>query len=259
MLTSIYNYYRNTVEFIKDEINYFLSDKPEKGLIESNLFLWTEHVFFSCLGYFLFRNDDWFYDITSMWGENLNLKIGFYYTLYTTRYIVQSVMMTGKEKDYKSMMLHHISTILLLTVSFVHYHRIGVIIAFSHDMVDLFFLPAKMFHKSYEVRKIEILNIASYIFFSIFFCIFFATRTLLNSKIILHIIDKQVYTGGQLILFSENERNFYIEGYFLFGLLFVNLGIQIYWQILVIKFAYNLAIGEKPKDEKGNEYFKKEY
>ena len=28
MLTFIYNFYKSTVEFVKDEINYFLSDKP---------------------------------------------------------------------------------------------------------------------------------------------------------------------------------------------------------------------------------------
>jgi hypothetical protein len=49
----------------------------------------------------------------------------------------------------------------------------------------------------------------------------------------------------------------YFEGYPLFFLLLVNLGIQFFWQIMIIKFAYNLILGEKPKDEKGNEYFKK--
>lgn len=257
MLTYIYNFYKSTVEFVKDEINYFLSDKPEKGLIENNLFLWFEHVFFSFLGYFLFKEEVWFHDITLMWGGNLNFSISVYYILYTMRYIVQLVTMTGKEKDYKSMLLHHISTILLLVFSFVHYHRIGVIIAFSHDMVDLFFLPAKMFHKSYEVRDIKILNLLSHIFFSIFFVIFFTTRIYLNSKIILNMVDMDFYDMETMVFFPMKSNYFYNELSFLLFLLFVNLGIQIYWQLLIIKFAYNLVLGKKPKDEKGNEYFKK--
>ena len=254
MLTFIYDIYKNIVGFVYDEINHFMIDKPEKGIIEDNLFLWMEHLFFSCLGYYLFSDEGWFYDITSMWGENFNLKIIIYYVLYSTRYVVQISRLTGEEKDYKSMLLHHISTVSLLVLSFLHYHRIGVIIAFSHDMVDLFFLPAKMFHKSYEVRGIQIFNWLSYIFFSIFFVIFFATRIVLNSNIILHIIERKLYDGEKIIF---DTSTFYIEGLPLFTLLFLNLGIQIFWQILIIKFAYNLSIGEKPKDEKGNEYFKK--
>ena len=161
--------------------------------------------------------------------------------------------MTGREKDYQSMMTHHISTVLLLTISFIHYHRIGVMIALSHDLADLMFLPAKLCHKFYETRKIKILNILSYIHFVLFFIIFFSTRIVLNSKIILHIIDRVFYPTGVLQIYNPK---IYYEGYILFLLLLVNLAIQIFWQIMIVKFAFNLAVGGKPKDEKGNEYFK---
>ena len=241
------DYYHNTIYRIKNSIINYFKNKPEKGLVENNILLLGEHIFFTSLGSLLFGGEKWFYDITMMWEYGLNLSIILYYFLYTTRYIVQIQLMTGEEKDYKSMMTHHISTILLLTLSLFHYHRIGVIIALSHDLGDLLFLPAKLCHKFYETRRIKLLNTLSYIYFFAFFIIFFCTRIALNSKIIYY------------ISYSLQDPNLkiYFESYPLFFLLFVNLGIQIFWQIMIIKFAYNLALRGNPKDEKGNEYFKK--
>ena len=254
MLTKFIDFYYDTAARAKKFIfNYFIN-KPEKNLVENNIFLLGEHIIFSLIGFGFFWREPWFYDITMMWGQNLNIKIFIYYLLYITRYIVQTKMLTGKEKDYQTMMTHHLSTISLLCLSFLHYHRIGVIIAFMHDLVDLFFLPAKICHKFYETRKIRLLNFFSYVFFSVFLTVFFITRIIINFKIIKHIIDEKIYDGKDIIIL---ESDYYPEGYFLFTLLFVNLGIQIFWQILVIRFAYNLSLGEKPKDEKGNEYFKK--
>ena len=251
---SIINYYHEAIVQIKNSIINYFENKPEKGLVENNILLLGEHIFFTALGALLFGREKWLYDITMMWEHNLNSSIIIYYFLYTVRYIVQTQMLTGEEKDYQSMITHHISTVLLLTLSFFHYHRIGVIIAFSHDLGDLFFLPAKLFHKFYETRKIEILNNLSYIFFTVFILVFFSTRIFLNSKIIYH-ITKQLFYPNNIITFYNREV--YPEVYILDFLLFVNLAIQVFWQIMIIKFAYNLTLGEKPKDEKGNEYFKK--
>jgi hypothetical protein len=253
MLINMFNpfffldYYKTIVINVKQLIGDYFLNKPERGLVENNMFLLGEHIIFSSLGVILFSKTEWIYDITMMWDYGLNPSIILYYFLYTIRYIAQIQMMTGKEKDYNSMMTHHISTVLLLSLSFIHYHRIGIIIAISHDLSDLLFLPAKLCHKFYETRGIKLLNTLSYIYFFAFFIIFFSTRIALNSKIICY------------IFYSLKDYNLkvYFEGYPLFFLLLVNLGIQFFWQIMIIKFAYNLILGEKPKDEKGNEYFKK--
>jgi len=249
------DYYKQCVIKIKNNINNYFENKQEKGLVENNIFLLGEHIIFSLLGFMFFSTEEWLWDITMTWEHHLNLNIIVYYILYTTRYLVQIQMLTGKEKDYQSMMTHHISTVLLLTLSFFHYHRIGVVIALSHDVGDLLLLPAKLCHKFYETRKISILNTLSYAYFIAFLIIFFLTRICLNSEIILHIIDTFFYVTGNFQLYNPN---IYSEGYVLFFLLFVNLGLQIFWQIMIIKFAYNLMITGKPKDEKDNEYFKKE-
>ena len=248
------DYYKECVIKIKSNIINYFQEKPEKGLVENNILLLGEHILFTCLGSILFWTEQWLWDITILWEHQMSISIFIYYLLYTTRYVVQIKMMTGEEKDYQSMMTHHISTVLLLTLSFIHYHRIGVIIALTHDLADLALLPAKLCHKLYETRNIKILNTLSYIFFALFFTLFFFTRIVLNSKLIYHTFDSYFYLDGIIQFYNPQ---LYIEGYILFFLLFVNLSIQIFWQIMIIKFAYKLLIGEKPKDEKDNEYFKK--
>ena len=146
LVYSVVNYYYECVSQIKNIIINFFENTPEKGLVENNMFLLGEHIVFSSLGVILFCKENWVTDITMMWEHQLSLSIVVYYVLYTVRYVVQIQMMTGEEKDYQSMMTHHISTVLLLALSFVHYHRIGVIIAMSHDLADLLFLPAKLCH-----------------------------------------------------------------------------------------------------------------
>ena len=234
------------VTTIKSKIYNFFNDKLEKNLVEENIYLFLEHFVFFNLGVLFFSYENWFYDITMMNEYNLTSKILTYYTLYIVRYLVQ-IKNLQDEKDYTSKMIHHISTVLLLSLSLFHYHRIGVIIAVSHDLGDLFLLPAKVCHKSYEVRKNKILNTLSYLLFTLFFFSFFFTRIILNSNII-------YYMSSELIPYNY----IYPEGYILFALLFVNLSLQIFWQVMIVKFAYKLIKGEKPKDEKGNEYFKEE-
>ena len=253
-ICSFIDYYHDCVGRVKNHIVNFFKNKPEKGLVENNIFLLGEHFIFNFLGVILFWREKWVGDMDAIWEINLDLKIFIYYLLYTTRYVVQIRTLTGQEKDYQSSMTHHISTILLLTLSFIHYHRIGIFIALTHDIADLILLPAKLCHKFYETRKIKILNTLSYIFFTLFFALFFITRIVLNYRLIYHAFDSYFYLDGIVRLYNPQ---LYIEGYILFFLLFVNLSIQIFYQIMIINFAYKLSIGEKPKDEKGNEYFKK--
>lgn len=246
-ITKIIDVYGSCVNNIKKRIYKFYEERAEKNMIEENIYLFLEHAVFYTIGFVFFFNEDWAYDITMMKEYSLSLKIIVYYILYIVRYIVQ-IKNLKNEKDYTSKLIHHISTISLLSLSLYHYHRIGVIVAFSHDAGDLFLLPAKICHKSYEVTKKKILNLLSYFLFSCFFLIFFSTRIVLNSKII-HYIYYNLWLPGEYL---------FLESYILFMLLFVNLSLQVFWQIMIVKFSYKLIKGEKPKDEKGNEYFKNE-
>ena len=78
---SIINYYHEAIVQIKNSIINYFENKPEKGLVENNILLLGEHIFFTALGALFFYNEDWLYDITMMWEHNLNSSIIFYYVI----------------------------------------------------------------------------------------------------------------------------------------------------------------------------------
>lgn len=114
----LFGIYENITTIVKDKIKQYFEDKPQKSLVEDKCFLLLEYFVFFTGGMYLFYDESWLWDITQMWGRNLNLTIMVYYYLYIARYAVQIKMLSGREKDYKSSLIHHISTISLLTVSF---------------------------------------------------------------------------------------------------------------------------------------------
>jgi hypothetical protein len=259
MLYNIFfGFYENIVNRIQNTIDNYFKNKPEESLVEKNYFLLIEHIFFSILGVNFFWNEYWLWDITQMWKSELSYYIFIYYYLYISRYVVQIKMLTGTEKDYKSSLIHHISTISLLAFSFLNYHRIGIIIGIVHDISDIFLLFSKNFHKTYEVNKKGYLNILSYIFFFLFSVIFFFTRIIINSKIINYIFQEEIFKYKRISEFYNNSLIFKsIDAFICVIFLLLNLGLQIFWQLMIIKFSYNLILGNTPKDEKDNTYFKK--
>jgi ceramide synthetase len=60
-------------------------------------------------------------------------ECGFYFhSIYSTLY------MDAKRKDFKIMLLHHIVTIALLTLSFGYrHHNLGLMVLFCHDVNDI--------------------------------------------------------------------------------------------------------------------------
>ena len=252
----LFGIYENIVNKVKNKINTYFEDKPQRSLVEEKCFLLTEHVSFFIGGFYLFYGEHWLWDITQMWVSSLNLSIIMYYYLYIARYVVQIKMLSDKEKDYNTSLVHHISTISLLVVSFYRYHRIGIIIGIIHDISDIFLLSAKIFHNSYEVCKKEYMNLMSNVFFSIFIVSFVVTRIFLNGYIIKYIIETEISPRDSLLDFY-NSSELGIDGHISFNLLFINLSLQIFWQVMICKFIYKLIIGEPTEDEKGNTYHHK--
>ena len=246
-----FGFYENVVNKVKNTINNYFVDKPQKSLVENNYFLLLEHVSFFTTGILFFYHENWLWDITQIWTSNLNVYIFIYYYLYITRYVVKAKMLTGGEKDYKSALVHHISTILLLVFSFWRNHRIGIMIGIIHDISDIFLLKAKIFLKYYETFHKEYMKLSSYLFLSFFAISFFFTRIILNSYFILYMLSVEYYPRSSVLDFYHNSIYFKeLDSFLCFSLLFLNLAIQMFYQIMIIKFIYKLVIGGNPEDEK---------
>lgn len=251
----LFGFYEKTTNFIKEKIDNYFSATPEKGLVENNIFLLGEHLFFLLFGFGLFGQEDWLYDITMMWDSQLSFSVCLYYYLYITRYVVQTKQLEGGHKEYYTYLAHHISTITLLSLSFFRQSRIGIIIAMLHEYADLFLLPGKICHRFYETRDLEILNTASYTFFLLFVAVYFYTRIYQNGYIVYYVRNSEIltnFTNNSIKTFQEHPKEIVC-----FYFLHINLIIQMVWQVMIVKFLYSILSGTPAIDEKDNSYFKK--
>lgn len=251
----LFGFYEKTTNFIKEKIDDYFSTTPEKGLVEKNVFLLGEHFFFLLFGLGLFGWEDWLYDITMMWDSQLSFSVCLYYYLYITRYVVQTKQLQSKDKEYHTYLAHHISTITLLSLSFFRQSRIGIIIAILHEYGDLVLLPAKICHRFYETRDLEICNTASYLLFLLFVPVYFYTRIYQNGYIVYYLYQTEIYLNytKDYMYFIKEYPDFLSCFYFLH----FNLSIQMIWQVMIVKFVYSISTGNPATDEKDNSYFKK--
>ncbi len=251
----LFGFYEKTTDFIKEKINDYFSTTPEKGMVEKNIYLFGEHLFFLLFGFGLFGQEDWLYDISMIWDSQISFSVCLYYYLYITRYVVQTKQLEGGHKEYYTYLAHHVSTITLLSLSFFRQSRIGIIIGILHEYADLFLLPGKICHRFYETRDLEILNTASYTFFLLFVAVYFYTRIYQNSYIVYFIRNSEIFTKFTIdgVVTLQEHPDAIICAYFLH----LNIAIQMVWQVMIVKFLYSILSGTPAIDEKDNSYFKK--
>jgi len=93
------------------------------------------------------------YDVESCFrgwpNHNIPNTVWWYYIVETGFYwslLISQILFDVKRSDYKQMLLHHIVTILLLSMSFTtNFVRVGTLILISHDCADIFLELGKLF------------------------------------------------------------------------------------------------------------------
>ncbi|CRH04099.1 translocation associated membrane protein, putative [Plasmodium relictum] len=137
-----------------------------------------------------------------------------------------------KRKDFYIFILHHISTIILLAYSHVlNFWRVGLLILFIHDIVDIVLYFSKLLNYS-NIRSQILLSIfyvlfvLSYFFFRIFLYFYYIVLPLSNTKIIRSYTDGFISThfdvpGGIVLII------------FLWALMFMHC----YWFFLILKMS----------------------
>lgn len=244
----VYKLFEIAVTYLKDCIRNIVSYTPYKDKIEKPLFLVAEHTFFFIGGFLTFGNREWLYDLGMIWEYEFEWSVYIYYYFYFIRYIVQILHMDKSNKDYNIFLTHHLSTLVLLTVSIYRFSRVGVIIALSHDFADIFLNVAKTMNKIYEVNLDKRYMALSNVSLSFFVISWIPTRIILNYNIL-----NEIFRHKKLTL-SVYFYDCWVDEQVAIFFLVVNFGLQIFWQILIIRFIYNICIGKKPRDEKGVEY-----
>lgn len=132
---------------IKQEISFKLS----QSIIEA-----LNYGLGLLMGLIVILKQDWIWP-SKLWWEGyyinnshsiIQIDLSLYYILYVARYVQATIfcLIDPKKKDFIQMCIHHIVTILLISLSYtVKCIRVGVCIMILFDIADIFLHTGKIF------------------------------------------------------------------------------------------------------------------
>ncbi|KAL5276668.1 CERS5 family protein [Megaselia abdita] len=170
----------------------------------------------------------WFWDIKSCWygypHQSISNDIWWYYMISMAFYwsLTASQFFDVKRKDFWQMFVHHIVTLLLMSLSWIcNLHRVGSLVLVVHDCADIFLEAAKLT----KYAKYQKLCDTIFAFFTVIWII---TRLGFYPRII---YSSSVEAPRILPMFPA---------YYIFNsLLIALLALHIVWTYLILQIAYN--------------------
>jgi hypothetical protein len=155
------------------------------------------------------------------------MQLGFYIYLQITH-----VFFDVKQKDYYPMFIHHTVTIALIICAWWYsYFRIGLVVFFTMDLVDVFLEVAKTFH------YLKLDNLAN-----IFFVVMALSWLFFRVGLFSYLVMASAWYEAMEIHILE-EVKYHISTWYLFnGLLWAIFALQVYWLFAIFQTAKNLLL-----------------
>jgi len=146
----------------------------------------------------------------------------FYYTFSLAFYVysIITLLIDEKKKDFFAMLVHHIATFWLISMSGVAYmHKAGSIITLTFDICDIFLEFAKIFRK-FDSKYGTISCFVMFVFF-------WVKNRMINFPLYIIPIFSNLpeLSGGHPIAYHE----------YLWPFLYVIMVLQIYWSYFIVK------------------------
>ena len=193
------------------------------------------YVTFTVLGLAIVTSQPWAWP-SSQWWEGyadadephmlMRDDLRCYYLLYIARYVqgFTSALLEAKRTDFLEMLLHHTVTVAVCCISyFFGFNRVGVIVMFVLDPADVPLHLAKMFKYAGHAFCADR-------FFELFALMWLVMRLMMYPYICwsAHIEREQVlgFSGAKELTCV--------------GLLYILLGLQVYWFHLIIRTAIRM-------------------
>ncbi|XP_058876618.1 ceramide synthase 2-like [Acipenser ruthenus] len=176
----------------------------------------------------------WFYNLKDMWKGfpvlvllpsqywYYMIELGFYWSL------LFSVASDIKRKDFKEQIVHHIATIVLISLSWcVNFIRAGTLIMLVHDSSDYFLESAKIFNYAGWKKTCNAI-------FIVFAAVFIITRLVIFPFWILHCT----------VVYPLSIYPPFFVYYFFNGLLMVLQLLHLFWAALILRMAHKFMTGK---------------
>lgn len=161
-------------------------------------------------------------------------ECGFYvHSVYAT------LFMDEKRKDFAVMLLHHFITLILIVVSYgTRYHKIGIMVLFVHDATDILleFTKCNVYLKNRAGKYYACHDNIANIGFVSFTAAWYLFRLYWFPL-------KILYTTGVVSAHRAYLRGAGLYAFFN-SLLWLLLGLDIYWFYFILLFLYKVATGQ---------------
>ncbi|GAB0093945.1 ceramide synthase 5 [Sergentomyia squamirostris] len=172
-------------------------------------------------------NKPWFWDIKHCWygypHQSVENDIWWYYMISMAFYwsLTISQFRDVKRKDFWQMFVHHVVTLLLLSLSWIcNLHRVGSLVLVVHDCADIFLEAAKLTKYANYQKVCDAI-------FAIFTVIWIVTRLGLYPRIL---YSTSIEAPRILPMFPA---------YYIFNsLLILLLVLHVVWTYLILQIAY---------------------
>lgn len=250
-------------------LNYVLRETLQKRSLKDRSKL-AESIFYTChyvvaFSFFaivLWPNELWIRDLNPFSNKPIvlnifdpyppptNILVDMYYMHALGFYMAALVFLMvydSRRSDYNVLMLHHLVTLLLVTVSYYYnYVRAGVIILALHDLGDIFLYLATTLHKLGYAG-------ADTFVFGIFAVVFYVSRLAalprVNYGVMIESLSRVIAdpTFNNWAMYFERA----LLHLALFGILLNTLVLlHCYWFTLILRMIYReVFLGRKISDE----------
>ncbi|XP_037553300.1 ceramide synthase 2 [Nematolebias whitei] len=188
------------------------------------------------------HDKEWLQDMRQVWTDYPQQSMlesqYWYYILEMSFYgcLLFSVAFDVKRKDFQEQIIHHLSTLVLLSFSWcANFLRIGTLIMLIHDASDVLLESAKLFNYARWEKTSSAL-------FVLFAMVFLVTRLIIFPFWLIHCT--WVYPVFYYPPFF---------GYYFFnGMLVVLLLLHVFWAYLILRMIKKLIVGTLTKDERSD-------
>lgn len=224
---------------IIEHLNFGFCDRRSKfKRVAETAFRFTFYLFAWAAGLYVLRSQPQFYDITECWRNwphhDLSSSVWWYYIVETGFYwslLFSTFALDVRRSDYLQMMLHHLVTIVLLSMGYtVNFVRAGTLIILTHDTADILLELGKLFRYAQWSTSVTFV-------FIVFLCTWIGTRLVFFPCWLLH---SMIYDARQLIQESyrwENLTQRPIMPRFFLAMLLILLVLHVFWTVLLLKIA----------------------
>lgn len=213
------------------------------------------YTFSFSFGIYVMKDSPWWFDSTYFWRNypvyDYTKSFKYYYLIQFAYWLQQIFVLQieAPRKDYKELVMHHINTLLLISLSYVcNFTSVGNAVFVCMDLPDAILALAKALNYVYPG---VICNTA----FACMFVSWMYTRVYLYGKIIVSTLTEPELYVPEFVLDPLNGQWFpHFVKYIIAGLMIGLYGLIIFWTVMIFKVLIKIAFStEVAKDERSDD------